>query len=180
AERSVPACVPEVLQGGCPLLGRRGELERRLRQRASSTICGPAGGVLRRDQEELERAPSHRLELVFRIRPISARPAVRLRVVVGEEGAVLALPVAGRFLDPACDARVRARPLPTRQALVRDVARQDVAERKLLLAEERRAEPRGDELPFLEASQVGVDLLVVVEQGGDGAAPEDAADDGRL
>ena len=59
---------------------------------------------------------------------------------------------------------MRARPLAPRQALVRDVARQDVAERQLLLAGHRRAHARRDELALLETPEIGIERLVVLDQ----------------
>ena len=100
--------------------------------------------------------------------------------MVGEERPVLALPVAGDLLDPAGDAGVRAGALAAREAFVGDIAREDVAEGELLLPDHRRADARRDELALLELAEVGIERLVVLDEGGDGAAPEDAADYGCL
>ena len=66
--------------------------------------------------------------------------AICLDVVVGEERAVLALPISGDLLDPAGDAGVCAGALAAREAFVGDVAREDVAEGELLLTDHRRAD----------------------------------------
>ena len=77
--------------------------------------------------------------------------------------------------------RVRARPFSARQALVRHVTREDVPEGKLVLARpSSRLTARRDELSFLELPQVWIERVVVVDEHGDRAAPEDAADHRRL
>ena len=100
--------------------------------------------------------------------------------MVREKADELRATVGGALLDPRSSARVRRRPLASRQRLVGDVARQDMAEQELLLADERRHRARRDELALLEPPQSGIDAVVILHERGDGARPEDAADDRRL
>ena len=79
--------------------------------------------------------------VVVRIGPceVDAVGSHRLCIVVGKQARVL-VSTFSNPLEPGCEARVEARPLRRRQALVRDLARQRVLDRPLALAHDRRAD----------------------------------------
>jgi hypothetical protein len=89
--------------------------------------------------------------------------------VVGEQGCVLT-PAVSDPLEPGGEGGMEARTTRLRDTCVRDLARQRVPERELLLVGERRAQPPPDEVARLEQGEFGVDL---VQQLAHGAAPED-------
>src|SRR5262245_10984155 len=85
-------------------------------------------------------------------------------------------PVAARLLDPRGRLDVGAAAFLSREALVRNVADEDVLEAVFRLAGERRRDPLENELPAKERSDDGIE---VVDTGDprDCAAPEHAPDD---
>ena len=136
-------------------------------------------GLGRDAQERPERPKAQVLDL-HRREPVVARPEVGLQTVVGEELDELLGASPGCLLDPGRDRGMRARPLAPREALVGDLARQDVFEDELRLSGDRRREARQDQLALLQTVERRAQVLPVpVQQTSDGPRPEHATDDRR-
>ena len=169
---------PQPLECGDPLqrAGRDPQrlLDRRVRLRDRESTMG-----LARDAEErIERPPPQVLDLLRR-EPIVPRTEVRLETVVGEQLDELLRTFARGLLDPRRDRRVRARPLAPGEALVGDLAREDVLEDELRLPGDRRREPRQDQVPLLQSIERGSQpVSVTVQQTSNGSRPEHATDHG--
>ncbi len=98
--------------------------------------------------------------------------------MVCDELGELGTPFSGRRLDPLGDGGVRMPALPSRQALVRDITREDVLEDELRLPGDSRGELAPDELALLEPVERLVQFVsVAVQKEPDGFRPEDATDD---
>ena len=100
-------------------------------------------------------------------------------VVVREQVGELAGPVARRALEPVCDDGMRRAPLAPGDAVVRDVAGEDVLEDVLGLTGERRAEPGLHEVALLQPGQLGGRGDPVAGQQVHGLGPEDPSDHRR-
>ena len=86
------------------------------------------------------------------------------------------LAVGAEALEPGGEGGVKACSFRLRHARVRDVSRQCVFERELLLAGHRRRAVAADEVAPDKHAHVGLDAAEKLEHGG---RPEDTSDDGR-
>ena len=150
------------------------------RRRAAGAVVGQLGRAGREDARLVEREPGQvapgRLQRVA----VGAGTVTGEVEVVGQELGHLAPALAERRLDPLAHAGVRGGPVAPGQGLVGDVAGEDVLEDQLALAGHRRADPAEHEVAPLEAVQRLLHLVgLAVQEAGDGAGPEDPADDGR-
>jgi hypothetical protein len=160
-----------------PFERRDGDGDGTLRQAERRLDCEPSTSDIGCLDDRLECANSETLD-VFGAAAARSFGAVGLVVVVREELGELGTPFSGRHLDPLRDGGVRMAALPARQALVRDIPREDVLEDELRLPGYRRGELAPDELALLEpVERLAQFVSVAVQKEPDGFRPEDATDD---